>query len=124
MRVLVCVTVQKSCDRLIEYGARIAREQGAALTVLHVAGLNDNFLGNPAEGEALECLYEISSSHGAEMTVRRATDVVGEIASYARSVKATAIVMGQSRHSERDIPGQLRALMPDIDVRVLYPQTV
>ena len=124
MHVLVCVTVQKSCDRLIEYGARIASEQGADLTVLHVAGLNDNFLGNPEEGEALECLYEMSSSHGAEMTVRRAPDVVGEITSFARSMKATAIVMGQAKRSGRDLPGQLRALLPGIDVRVLYPQAV
>jgi len=124
MQVLVCVTVQKSCEQLIEYGARIAREQGAGLTVLHVAGLNDSFLGNPAEGEALEYLYKISSAHGAEMTVRRASDVIGEIVSFARAAGATAIVMGQSRHSGRDMPGQLRALIPEADVRVLYPQTV
>lgn len=124
MQVLVCVTVQKSCEQLIEYGAHIAAEQKSGLTVLHVAGLSENFLGNPAEGEALEALYKISSSHGAEMTVRRAADVAGEIATYARTVGASTIVMGQSRHAGRDIPGQLRALLPDVDVRVLYPQAV
>ena len=124
MQVLVCVTVQKSCEQLIEYGARVAREQGAGLSVLHVAGLTGNFLGNPAEGEALETLYKISSAHGAEMTVRRASDVAGEIAAFARSVGATEIVMGQSKNAGRDFAGQLRALLSDLDVRVLYPQAV
>ncbi len=124
MQVLVCVTVQKSCEQLIEYGARIAKEQGAGLSVLHVAGLTGNFLGNPVEGEALEALYKISSAYGAEMTVRRAADVVGEIASFARNVGATEIVMGQSKSAGRDIPGQLRALLHDVEVRVLFPQTV
>jgi len=124
MQVLVCVTVQKSCEQLIEYGARVAREQGADLSILHVAGLTGNFLGNPAEGEALELLYKISSAHGAEMTVRRASDVVGEIASFARAIGATEIIMGQSKSSGRDFPGQLRAMLGDMDVRVLYPQAV
>ena len=124
MRVLVCVTVQKSCRQLIEFGARVASEQGAGLAVLHVAGRTDNFLGNPAEGEALEELYEISSEYGAEMTVRRASDVAGEIVAFARATEAGTIVMGQSRQSGRDIPGQLKALLPGVDVRVLYPQAV
>jgi K+-sensing histidine kinase KdpD len=124
MQVLVCVTVQKSCQQLIEYGARVAREQGLGLSVLHVAGLTGNFLGNPVEGEALEKLYEISSAHDAEMTVRRSADVAQEIIAFARQVSAGTIVMGQSRSSGRDLPGQLRALLPGVDVRVLYPQTV
>jgi K+-sensing histidine kinase KdpD len=124
MNVLVCVTVQKSCEQLIEYGARIAGEQGAGLWVMHVAGWNDNFLGNPEEGEALESLYALSSAYGAEMSVRRSSDVAGEIASYAQSIGAGVVVMGQSQHTKRDLPGQLRALLPDVDVRVLYPQAV
>ncbi len=124
MQVLVCVTVQKSCEQLIEYGAEVAREKGLGLSVLHVAGLTGNFLGNPAEGEALETLYKISSAHGAEMAVRRASDVAGEIAAYARAIGATEIVMGQSKSGGRDIPGQLRALLGDVEVRVLYAQTV
>jgi K+-sensing histidine kinase KdpD len=124
MQVLVCVTVQKSCEQLIEYGAHVASEQGSGLSVLHVAGLTGNFLGNPVEGEALETLYKISSAHDAEMTVRRAADVSAEIVAFARAVAAGTIVMGQSRSSGRDLPGQLRALLPGVDVRVLYPQTV
>lgn len=124
MQVLVCVTVQKSCEQLIEYGANIAKEHGLGLSVLHVAGLNDNFLGNPEEGEALEALYKLSSAYGAEMTVRRAADVISEIADFARATDSTIIVMGQSRRSGRDIPSQLRAMLSGADVRVLYPQAV
>ena len=45
-RVLVCVTGQKSCEHLIHVGAEIAREDGAELSVVHVAKMGANFLGS------------------------------------------------------------------------------
>ena len=45
-RVLVCVTGQKSCERLIEEGASIAQEHNIELSVVHVAKTGNNFLGS------------------------------------------------------------------------------
>ena len=50
-RVLVCVTGQKSCEHLIHVGAEIAREDGAELSVVHVAKMGANFLGSASEAQ-------------------------------------------------------------------------
>ena len=60
-RVLVCVTKQKTCERLIKTGARLAKEAGdAELLVVHVLHRDDNILGNMMQGDALEFLFQIS----------------------------------------------------------------
>ena len=82
--VLVCVTGQKSCGRLIEEGARIAAETGAELSVVHVAKMRDNFLGSASEAEALEHLFNISKSYDADMMLLRNDDVINTLASHAR----------------------------------------
>ena len=79
-RVLVCVTGQKSCARLIHDGAEIAAEEGASLSVVHVAKMGSNFLGSASEAEALEYLFAISKSHSADMMLLRNDDVVHTIA--------------------------------------------
>ena len=53
-RVLVCVTKQKTCERLIKTGARLAKEAGdAELLVVHVLHRDDNILGNMMQGLSL-----------------------------------------------------------------------
>jgi K+-sensing histidine kinase KdpD len=65
--VAVCVTPQESCARLIEAGARIAKQEGLPLAVLSVFkesnGLNAN------EGGALETLFECAGRFNASMNV-------------------------------------------------------
>ena len=56
MSVLVCVTGQKNCERLIVAGARIAREENLPLNVLHVVHSGGSVLGFVNEPEALEYL--------------------------------------------------------------------
>lgn len=121
--VLVCVTVQKSCERLIQCGAARAHEQNAQLSVLHVARPGVNILGNPEQGEALEYLYSISSEYGADMTMLRAEDVVSAIAGHAKKLQATLVVTGQSgRRGSRDIAGELALALPDTQIYTVYAQ--
>ena len=121
--VLVCVTVQKSCERLVQCGAERAKERDAQLSVLHVAPPGVNILGNPEEGEALQYLYSISSEYGADMTMLRAEDVVQAIADQARKVGATLVVMGQSRRrGARDIAGEVALSLPGAEVYTAYAQ--
>ena len=90
-RVLVCVTGQKSCERLIEEGASIASEHNIELSVVHVAKTGNNFLGSASstsEAEALEYLFGISKIYDADMTMLRSDDVIPTIVSYARKMNA------------------------------------
>ena len=95
--VLVCVTGQKSCEHLIHVGAEIAREDGAELSVVHVAKMGANFLGSASEAQALEYLFEISKSVQADMLLLRNDDVVNTLAAHARKIGATTVV---SAHRE------------------------
>ncbi|MGI6172531.1 MAG: universal stress protein [Christensenellales bacterium] len=123
MRVLVCVTGQKSCEKLIEEGCKAAKELGCALSVLHVAKPGTSFLGNPVEGEAIEYLYTVSSEYGAEMTVLRADDIVGTIVQYARKNEAIMVVVGRSaRPGVRDFAKELALRLPEAEIQAVFAE--
>lgn len=95
-RVLVCVTKQTSCERLIRAGARFVIEQGGTLSVVHVAPKGANFLDSASEGDALDYLYDIAKKHGADMAVLRADDTVRTLVKHARDRRITHIIVGVS----------------------------
>ena len=120
LHVMVCVTGQKTCERLIREGTKQAQELDAALSVVHVAQAGSGVLGNPAEGEALDCLYQIASANDAEMTMIHTDDVIGTLAQHARKVGADLIVVGASRHGKWDIAHSLEAALPRVAIHVVY----
>lgn len=65
--IMVCVTPQSACSRLIAAGARIAKEKDLPLKVISVfresSGLNAN------AGGALETLYECARAYDAGMDI-------------------------------------------------------
>jgi len=93
---MVCVTKQKTCEKLIKSGVKIKEQRGGALFVVHVAPTGWNFLGNSKEGEALDYLFEISKSVGADMTVLRSSEVVKTIVDFCDKNSINIIVMGES----------------------------
>ena len=120
MSVLVCVTGQRSCERLIVTGAGIAAREGAALSVLHVVRTGGNVLGFENEPEALEYLLRTSIEHGADMTVRRADDVVDAIEAEARRLEARVLVAGRAAsYSGWDILDELKGRLPDVDFEIV-----
>jgi K+-sensing histidine kinase KdpD len=123
MSVLVCVTGQKTCEKLISEGARQAEDLGAELTVVHVARQGAGLLGgNIAEAEALEYLFEKSTAYGAGMTVIRSNDVVPTIAAHAQKVNAILTVLGSTRSPGRDVTKNLRSHMPDMEFKIVYTE--
>ena len=95
-RVMVCVTRQKTCERLIKVGQKLVNGTGGKLTVVHVTKIGVHVLGNPDEGEALDYLFQISKQAGADMTVLRSENVLNTLLDYARKNDITEIVMGES----------------------------
>ncbi len=121
--VLVCVTGQKTCERLITEGRRLADELDAELSVVHVARKGTGLLGGVvAEAEALEYLFKVSSEHGADMAVIRSEHVVDTLVSHARKVNAALMVLGSSRETNRDVTRDLRAQMPAMEFRIVYAE--
>lgn len=98
--VLVCVTQQKTCEKLIKQGAELSREQSGNLYILHVVNENDKLLNNFSDGDALEYLFKISKDVGAELTVKRSKDVIKTVVDFAEEMKITHIVLGNSRSKD------------------------
>lgn len=99
--VMVCVTQQKTCDRLIKQGAEFLGDDEGELFVIHVAKYGFNFLGNSQEGEALEYLFEKSKEYGANLTVIRSNDVLKTLIELTEKNKITHVILGESSESEQ-----------------------
>ena len=101
--VLVCVTVQKECERLILAGRRFAEAEGLPLRVLHVMDEGKQAGFDPAAQEVLN----------AEMTILRAQDVRQTIADYARKNGAVCVIVGSDKQGEWAMAEDLRELLDD-----------
>lgn len=99
--VLVCVTRQKTCERLIKEGARLTGGD-EKLYVVNVSPDGWSLLGKQYDGadktaEALEYLYEISKNYGAHMTVLRSEDVVEALVDFLNKKQISTVILGDSR---------------------------
>ena len=113
--VLVCVTQQKTCEKLINQGAELLKEQPGNLYVLHVVNENDKLLDNFSDGDALEYLFKITKDVGAELTVKRSRDVIKTVVDYVEELMITHIVLGNSRSKDpaNNFVTKLQKKLPD-----------
>lgn len=117
--VLVCVTGQLSCERLIVAGARLAEQAQAGLYVLHVARNGNKVLGYANEAEALEYLLQVSVSHGADMLVVRENDIQAAIVKKVRDLNVTKLVAGRAaNYSGWDMLDELKLQIPDVEFEI------
>lgn len=115
---MVCVTVQRTCERLIREGASLC--QGEALSVVHVVKNGAPVLGGNSDSDALNYLFQIAREYGAEMDMIRSDDVVGAIAGLVKKNQTAYLVIGAAKEPSHDgIAGQLRAKLPDVQVFVI-----
>lgn len=120
MSIMVCVTGQKSCERLIVAGAKIAKEDDQPLAVMHVARKGNHVLGNTNEAEALEYLLEISMRYGADMFVKKNDNVLDVIENEARELDVRTIVAGRSAHYNGwDMLDELKMRLTDVRFEIL-----
>ncbi|MBE6032261.1 MAG: universal stress protein [Firmicutes bacterium] len=122
-KVMVCVTPQKSCDRLIEQGYNLCTEKKDALFIIHVADYDFKFEEHTEEGEALDYLYEQAFAHRANLTVVRSNDLLGTLVNLVRKNKATHIVVGASGNpdDEHNMVLKLKAKVWDQAEFVVVP---
>ncbi|MGO1367987.1 MAG: universal stress protein [Senegalia sp. (in: firmicutes)] len=95
-KIMVCVTQQKNCERLIKFGNDSIKENKDGLYVIHVVNENDTFLNKNNDGEALEYLFGVSKAVGANLTVIRSKNLSEAIIKFIKEQDITHIVMGES----------------------------
>lgn len=95
-KIMVCVTQQKSCERLIDYGVKLVTNDADELHVIHVVKENWKYFGQLEEKDALDYLFEASKSKNAMLTVVKAKDIEKALSDFATKHKITDIIMGES----------------------------
>ncbi|HNX61370.1 MAG TPA: hypothetical protein PKN45_01920 [Candidatus Limiplasma sp.] len=115
--VLVLVTLQRACARLIRSGADMALKQHCPLHVLHISVSEDD-PQKPLDSQALDYLYALSGEAGAEMTVFSAEVAVTAIAEFAEKIGARQIVMGNGECAD-GMAETLSELLPGVQVMIV-----
>ena len=115
--VLVCVTRQKTSEKLIKKGVELTKgEADSCLNVIHVVNENDKLLYGLSDGDALEYLFEVTKDVGAaNLVVKRSKDVIKTIVSYAEEINCTHIVVGHSNNSSNSFISKLQKKLPNVD---------
>ncbi len=118
--ILVCVTQQKTCERLINKALEFS-DNGDSIFIIHVAKNDWSFLDNEKEGEALEYLFGIAKSIGANLTVLRSDNIVDTIVDYALENKIDLLVLGDSKgdHSENYFYKSLKEVLNSVEIHVV-----
>lgn len=119
IKVMVCVTQQKTCERLILEGHKLINSNDDKLYVIHVVNEREKFLENDDDGEALEYLFNVSKKAGANLTVLRSKDILKTMIDFAKDNHITHIVMGTPpdtsiRAKDLSIGLQLQNALPDV----------
>lgn len=120
--ILVCVTQQKSCERLIRNANEQIKQYNGELHVLNVVKNDLNFLDSVKEPEALEYLFNISKNIGANLSVLKSDDIVGTIAKYAEENSINCIILGKSPSNKKGdhfLKELKKLLKSDVEIRIL-----
>ena len=118
--IMVCVTRQKNCQRLIKQGKKVSDELDGKLYVIHVVKTGTNFLGNPDESEALEFLYQISNNVGADMAVLRSDNIFETIINFAKDKNISHIVLGEPpKNKNNNIIETIQSLLPNVKLKIV-----
>ena len=118
IEIMVCVTTQKSCDKLIAKGVERAAGQGA----LHCVQTGHNFMGTPFEGDAIEYLFTAAQLAGAELDLLRAKDVENALVEYAVSHGIHAMVLGAGSSGSQpkdSLIARLQRRLPEVEFVVV-----
>ena len=96
--VMVCVTQQRTCDRLIKFGHEMLTDQGGELHIVHVTGVREDSEDSDNR-TALAYLYTRAEAFGAQVTVKESDDVVDTLVELVREYGITHIILGESREA-------------------------
>lgn len=100
-KIMVCVTQQKSCNRLIERAHQLKKQEEDELFVVHIVKENWRYFGKLKEADALEFLFESAKEYGATLSVFKAKDIEVTLANFAEKESVDIIVMGESLETNK-----------------------
>ena len=114
--ILVCVTGQRDCDRLIRSGKELAEQRNLPLQVLCVQPVLKGF---DVRSEEIEYLYQMSRDAGAEMTIYFHDDAALVAAGFVLQVRAEHIVTGMPDGRANGFVEIVHRLTPDVPISMV-----
>ncbi len=114
--VLVCVTGQRDCDRLIRAGRKTADERGASLQVLCVQPASAGYETNCEE---LEYLRQTARDAKAEMTVYFNDEAALVAVGFVKQTGATHIVTGMAEAPANGFIETIHNLLPKVPISMV-----
>ena len=115
---MVCVTQQKSCERLIARGSELGEKLNCSLHVIHVVKEGWKYFGKLKEADALEFLFEKSKLYGADLTVIKAKDIVHTLSTFVEKNNVGVVVMGES-HEESAQQNMIKRFKSELNRQIL-----
>ena len=115
--IMVCVTPQQSCRRLIEAGARIAREENLPLSVISVFKESSGFNAN--EGGALENLFECAKNFDADMNIYFNDSPALVVAVWAKKNNASTLVTGFPAEGSSGFISRIHEIIPELPITMV-----
>ena len=114
---MVCITQQESCLRLIEAGARIAKEENLPLSVISVfresKGMNAN------DGGLLENLFICAQKYNASMNVYFNDSPSLVVAVAAKKNNASTLVTGFPAQGSDGFIARIHEILPDLPITMV-----
>ena len=111
--VLVCVTGQYDCDRLIKAGYEKAKEKNYLLHVLcvHTPVSNVGLMS-----EEIEYLYQTSKDLGADMTITFSDNAPSCAADFSKKINAKLLITGMPDNHPNGFVITLHELLPKLQI--------
>ncbi len=119
--VMVCVTQQETCSRLIEAGARIANENNLPLSVISVFKESSGMDAN--NGDALENLFSCAQKYGASMNVYFNDSPALVVAVAAKKNHATTLVTGFPAEGSSGFIARIHEILPELPITMVDSQS-
>ncbi len=96
LNVLVCITKQKTCDRLIERGKKLVDLSGGELSIIHVAHANKKESGADEDKEVMDYLYKKAMEYGTNISVLRSENPVDTLVNFILNNSIKYVIIGKS----------------------------
>jgi K+-sensing histidine kinase KdpD len=96
---MVCVTGQRSCERLIERAAQI-RGKDQPFYIVHCVQTGHVFMNFVSDPDAIEFLFTCASLVDAELAILREDDVLDALVGFSQAHNVSTIVLGASPNQD------------------------
>lgn len=101
-RIMVCVTPQKSCRRLVERGAERAKETNGEFCVVYV-NKNNDISNDLKQNKVLLELFYLAQKMGGRVSILVGKKISKTLAEFAKENNITEIIVGKSLRSALDV---------------------